>query len=109
MNTNFIIHKNNFKKKLKDIENIKKLKKNFFEIFNDINSNLDIKKNTFHILSKDFKLNFPKKKFDKLNKFKIVVIIGMGGSILGSNAIYNFLQYKIKKNLFFLITWMMKN
>ena len=39
------------------------------------------------------------KKFEKYNS---IVIIGMGGSILGANAIYDFLKEKIKKNLFFL-------
>ena len=38
------------------------------------------------------------KKAKKRNKFNI---IGMGGSILGSKAIYSFLKHKIKKNFIF--------
>ena len=43
----------------------------------------------------------------KINKIKKIVgkhnirLIGMGGSVLGSQAIYNFLEHKIKKNFVF--------
>jgi len=39
------------------------------------------------------------KKFKKKNNFRL---IGMGGSILGSQTIYDFLNYKIKKNFNFI-------
>ena len=42
--------------------------------------------------------NFNFNKIKKFKKFKTVVIIGMGGSILGSKALYSFLKHKIKKN-----------
>ena len=32
----------------------------------------------------------------------------MGGSILGTNAIYDFLKHKIKKNLYLLIIYKIK-
>ena len=38
----------------------------------------------------------------KLKKMKNFRIIGMGGSILGAQAIYSFLKYKIKKNFTFI-------
>ena len=41
------------------------------------------------------------KKIKKFKKFKTIIIIGMGGSILGSKAIYSFLKYKIKKKIYF--------
>ena len=41
-------------------------------------------------------------KYSNLKKFKTIVIIGMGGSILGTKAIYSFLKHKIKKKLIFL-------
>ena len=41
--------------------------------------------------------NFNFNKIKKFKKFKTVVIIGMGGSILGSKALYSFLKHKIKK------------
>ena len=53
-------------------------------------------------LSKNYKYNFDKKKLLKYRKFKNIRVIGMGGSILGTQAIYNFLNYKIKKKFYFL-------
>ena len=47
------------------------------------------------------KYNFDFKKFSKFKKFKTVIIIGMGGSILGSKAIYTFFKHKIKKKFIF--------
>ena len=46
--------------------------------------------------------NYDFKRIEKFKKFKTVVIIGMGGSILGSKAIYSFLKHKIKKNFIFI-------
>ena len=46
--------------------------------------------------------NFNFNKIKKFKKFKTVVIIGMGGSILGSKALYSFLKHKIKKNFIFI-------
>ena len=40
-------------------------------------------------------------KFKNFKKFKTIIIIGMGGSILGSKAIYSFLKYKINKKFIF--------
>ena len=37
----------------------------------------------------------------KFSKYKNIVIIGMGGSILGTKSIYSFLGKKIKKKVFF--------
>ena len=37
----------------------------------------------------------------KFSKYKNIVIIGMGGSILGTKSIYSFLEKKIKKKVFF--------
>ena len=41
-------------------------------------------------------------KFKKFKKFKTIVIIGMGGSILGAKAIYYFMKNKTKKNFIFI-------
>ena len=41
-------------------------------------------------------------KYSNFKKYKTIVIIGMGGSILGTKAIYSFLKHKIKKKLIFL-------
>jgi glucose-6-phosphate isomerase len=52
-------------------------------------------------LSKDYKNDFTKKKLLNFKKYKKIRIIGMGGSILGAESIYNFLKHKIKKNFYF--------
>ena len=58
--------------------------------------------NLFNSYNKNFKLNFSTSDLNKFKKFKTVVVVGMGGSILGSEAIYNFFEKKIKKNYIFL-------
>jgi glucose-6-phosphate isomerase len=52
-------------------------------------------------LKKNYKDKYNKKFIKKFNKFKKINIFGMGGSILGSKAIYNFLSLS-KKNFFFI-------
>ena len=58
------------------------------KVVRNICNNLDNKKDTFHILSKKFILNFDKSDLTKFKKYKLIVVIGMGGSILGANAIF---------------------
>ena len=53
-------------------------------------------------LSKNYKYSYNKKMVHKYKKFQNFKIIGMGGSILGPKAIYQFLNHKIKKNFFFI-------
>ena len=53
-------------------------------------------------LSKNYKYSYDKKLIKKYKKYPNFRIIGMGGSILGAEAIYQFLKHKIKKNFFFL-------
>ena len=66
----------------------------------NIFKNLEFSGDNFHFLSKNFKFNFNIDQLKKFNKFKSILIVGMGGSALGSNAIYQFLGKKEKKNLF---------
>ena len=47
------------------------------------------------------KYNFNLKKVKKFEKFETIIVIGMGGSILGTKSIYSFFRSKIKKNVFF--------
>ena len=47
------------------------------------------------------KYNFNFKKVKYFKKFETVILIGMGGSILGTKAIYSFLEHKIKKKFIF--------
>ena len=84
-------------KKVYTKETRKKLDNIFLEIKNDI-----LKKNkTLNVLDKNFKFNFKLKDLIKFKKYKKLAIIGMGGSILGAEAIYNFFEARIKKKVYF--------
>ena len=48
-------------------------------------------------LSSNYKDSYDKKTISKLSKYNNLRLIGMGGSILGAKAIYNFLTPKLKK------------
>ena len=72
-------------------------------IFNQIKKNYFLGKEKLLLsLSDQYKYSFDLKKISKLKKFSIYRIIGMGGSVLGAEAIYNFLKFKIKKKFIFL-------
>ena len=47
-------------------------------------------KNVLNTLSKSYNYNYKKKNLSKLKKFKELNLIGMGGSTLGTEAIYFF-------------------
>ena len=51
--------------------------------------------------TKNFKYSYSKKDIKKYKFYKDFRLIGMGGSILGTEAIYQFLRHKIKKNFYF--------
>jgi glucose-6-phosphate isomerase len=53
-------------------------------------------------LSKNYINSYKKKDIQKYKKLDNFCIIGMGGSTLGSQAIYDFLNHKIKKNFIFI-------
>ena len=86
-------------------ENIKlknfNLKKNSHKIRNDFHLLLKDNNRVLNSLSKNYKNSFKKKHLSKFKKYKKIRIIGMGGSILGTESIYNFLKHKIKKNFYF--------
>ena len=53
-------------------------------------------------LKLSYKYSYSKKFLNKFkNKFSSIRLIGMGGSILGTKAIYSFLNSQIKKKIFF--------
>ena len=82
-----------------------KKKNNVKSIFDKIKKNYFLRKEKSLLsLSDKYKYSFDLKKIAKLKKFSIYRIIGMGGSILGAEAIYNFLKFKIKKKFIFLNT-----
>ena len=75
--------------------------KKFEEIFKNIIKNISYPNNTLNVLSKNFNYNFKKNEIEKFKKFKKIALVGMGGSILGTEAIYSFLKHKIKKKVYF--------
>ena len=82
-----------------------------FKRLNNINQNKKINKllkkeliinyPLLNSLTNKYKYSFKKKDVKKLQNFKLYNLIGMGGSILGSEAIYDFLNHKIKKKFEF--------
>jgi glucose-6-phosphate isomerase len=82
-----------------------------FKNFLNIKKNKIIKKNLsnllknqpqlFETLKPNYKYSYSKKIISKYKKFFNIRIIGMGGSVLGAEAIYHFLKNKVKKKLTF--------
>ena len=73
-------------------KNLKKTKK----IFNSFL--IDLKNKQIPLLDsyeKNYEFDFSTATVKKFSKFKNIVIIGMGGSILGTKSIYSFLEKKI--------------
>ena len=67
-------------------------------LFKLLDSNIQV----INSLSDKYKFNYTKKSISKFKKNKYFRLIGMGGSILGTQAIYDFLNNKIKKNFSFI-------
>ena len=86
-------------KNFKIKENLALVKKEFNLLISDYYKN---KKNILNTLSKNYNYSTNFKVVKKLKKKLFFRIIGMGGSILGSEAIYCFLRKKIKKNFLFI-------
>jgi glucose-6-phosphate isomerase len=87
-----------FNNSIKYRKNLKKTRKAFSSLI------LDLKSSRIPVLEsykKEYSYSFSNaliKKFYNCNK---IIIIGMGGSILGTKSIYSFLKKKIKKKVFF--------
>jgi|TARA_B100000470_G_C19794910_1_gene393838 glucose-6-phosphate isomerase len=82
---------------------IKSKKNNIKKIFQDLKKNyLKGQVKVLKSLSRNYQYSFNYKLINKYKKFKNFRVIGMGGSILGSEAIYHFLNHKIKKNFSFI-------
>jgi len=81
----------------KNFLNIKKkkaIKKDFLNLLKN-------QPQLFETLKPTYKYSYSKKKISKYKKFSNIRVIGMGGSILGAEAIYDFLKKKIKKKIIF--------
>ena len=101
MKNNKFILKNNIYSKYLNKKLLSKFNKKYLKIEKEISDHIDDPESVYNIFSKNFRFNFKIRDLKKFIKYKNIVIIGMGGSILGSHAIFKFLEQKIKKNLFF--------
>ena len=79
----------------------KNLLSQFKKVFNEASKNINNNEKTISILNKDFKFSLKLKELKKFKRFKTIALIGMGGSILGAEAINNFLENKISKKVYF--------
>ena len=77
------------------------IKNNLTNIKKDLKLLLSQNIGALKSLKNSFKYNYSKNLVKKLKKISNVRIIGMGGSNLGAEAIYNFLGDKVKKNFIF--------
>ena len=100
INTNSFL-RNNIQKKNLDTRLSKKLENKFDKVFLEIKEDLKKSDKTINVLDNKFVFNFKIRNLKKFKTFKTIAIIGMGGSILGVEAIYSFLKKKIKKKVFF--------
>ena len=82
-------------------KNLTKTKK-AFQLLKD-----DLKNSELPLLTsfqKSYEFDFSKNTIKKFSKYKNIIVIGMGGSILGTKSIYSFLKKKVKKKYFSSIT-----
>jgi len=94
-----MINKNNFYlNTLQFKKNLSKTKK-IFNYFKKSLSNFELP--LFQSFEKKYIFDFNLKTINKFLKYKNIIIIGTGGSILGTKSIYSFFKSKIKKKIFF--------
>ena len=95
-NNFFKYYLNNFNNYKKNIKKTKKIYSSFL---------LDLENNKIPLLEsyeKSYEFDFSIAMIKKFSKYKNIVIVGMGGSILGTKSIYSFFKKKIKKDVFFI-------
>ena len=83
-----IFFKHYFIKSTEYKKNLKKTKKVFSTFL------LDLRNNQIPLLDsyeKNYEFDFSKKTVRQYSKYKNIILIGMGGSILGTKSIYSFL------------------
>ena len=101
MNNNFLILNNNIYKKYLSKNMSSKLNQKFEKVFGEVKNDIKNSGKTLNVLDNNLHFDFKTKDLKKFKKYKDIAIIGMGGSILGSEAIYDFFKKKIKKKIFF--------
>ena len=90
--------KNSFSKSKKFTQNLKKTKKIFNSFKLDLNN---FKIPLLESYQEDYIFDFSHKTIKKFSKYKNIIVVGMGGSILGTKSIYSFFRHRIKKEVFF--------
>jgi glucose-6-phosphate isomerase len=98
---NNLLIKNNIQSKYLKKKQIVKFSKKYNELLINIKEDIENSSKTLNVLSKNFRFTFKIKDLKKFKKYQTIAIIGMGGSILGSEAIFAFLKRKIKKKIYF--------
>jgi len=86
---------NNSKQYNQNLIKTKKFFKNFL---------LDLKNDEIPLLKsyeKSYEYDFTKKTIKKFSKYNNIIVIGIGGSILGTKSIYSFFKSRVKKKIFF--------
>ena len=76
-----------------DLKNFK-IKTNNKKVLKNFNVLLNDPPKFFETLKPTYKYSYPKKALSKYKNITNIRIIGMGGSILGSEAIFHFLKKK---------------
>jgi len=87
-----------FNNSIKYKKNLKKTKKIFSSL------KIDLERSRIPVLEsykKGYNYSFSKTLVKKFSNYNKIIIIGMGGSILGTKSIYSFLKKRIKKKVFF--------
>ena len=79
-----------------------RLKLNSKKIQDDLKLLLRENSETLKSLTEKYKNNYNKKIILKLKKYLYIRIIGMGGSIIGTESIFDFLKHKINKKFYFI-------
>tara|TARA_Y100000590_G_scaffold439657_1_gene563948 strand:+ start:1998 stop:3206 length:1209 start_codon:yes stop_codon:yes gene_type:complete len=92
------LFKNFFTNSTKYNKTIKRTKKIYNSFLDDLKS---FKLPLLDTYEKDYQYDFSTETVKKFSKYKNIIIIGMGGSILGTKSIYSFFKKRIKKNVFF--------
>ena len=79
-----------------------RLNKNNLKIKKDFKILIEEKNPVIESLGVSYKNSYNNKLISTFKNLKNFKVIGMGGSILGTESIYDFLKHKIKKNFFFI-------
>ena len=79
-----------------------KISKNSLQVKKNLNLLISSKSDLIKSLGKNYNSRITKKIISKFKKTSNFRIIGMGGSILGAQAIFDFLKKKIKKKFLFI-------